>query len=997
MKRTALGRILSAAVVFTAAACAFAGDVATGMELTGINEIDVPSGETWTYSGVISGSGSIRKIGAGTLVLTNANTFTGGIDLTNGVIVAAEQGALGTGQVMLRNAASTPKISLRFAKKDAVVENYIRTSNNSSNADNSNPHIMVRENTTFTGNIYSLANTFYFGNENRNKNSYSTAYPTNIVEGDFSTYTSATSPRGVSIATYGVIIFRGKVPVRGTVSVGCFDSSQGAVVLDTDDCSVRNFALHSGSLYCKRKNVLNGAYLGVSRNHNSKAHVDLCGLDQTVAYFYDVNQTSFPATGTGYEINSPSGAATLTVTGGAVNASCTCHFAINDEVTLLLDADPTYTCNFSTRANGTTGDLIVSNGTFAVTDTATFKSVPRIIVAEGGVFNISSTVTEALSGVTELEVSGQFRSTATSPFVSDVLHVQIDEGATFDLGGTLNIASLTMRGVALDEGRYTHLEYEEIAEGTTLVVPAQKRTIAWTGAGADENIATALNWTGGETPNLTGGGLTPVFAEGGSRALIDRLLYLDGLSFAGNGFTLKQDGAAGQVTVAGSSISFAAAEGDSVRTFAFDVPIATAEVQTWNVPPNTTVELKGGFSAAKNVSKSGGGNLTFTGMNAFAGALVISDGATTFAGTVTTPTGVDSSAYTSANAIRCYGATKSGSPGTLTGTVILDNAVIEKPFFTSGPNVYSQSELYLTATANSSNVVRGVWVTADYSWQKLKQPSSATTVFEGGISNIWSGFFSGGTVYVRNKPHISNNNSYFWTTDNVKVFYEAAGGYVKNYYIGDSELNFSVSYALRGGYATNTAQNVLLSLNATTQRFDRVQFPTAARMSIDGEPGSALEVAGSGASCIAADITNGVSLVKFGTGTLTLRNRAFSSTGDLVVTNGTVVVADDANWKGAARVIVSGSGNLTIERTSGNLQSPAFGKRTEVYLSDDSVISIPDGSEQRVAYLFVDGVRQPTGRYTYATIANANVKKHFAATTGVLKCSGTPGMMISFR
>ena len=117
--------------------------------------------------------------------------------------------------------------------------------------------------------------------------------------------------------------------------------------------------------------------------------------------------------------------------------------------------------------------------------------------------------------------------------------------------------------------------------------------------------------------------MTPVFAEGGSRALIDRLLYLDGLSFAGNGFTLKQDGAAGQVTVAGSSISFAAAEGDPVRTFAFDVPITTAETQAWNLPSNTTVELRGGLSAAKNVSKSGGGNLMFTGTNAFAGALVI--------------------------------------------------------------------------------------------------------------------------------------------------------------------------------------------------------------------------------------------------------------------------------------------------------------------------------------------------------------------------------------
>jgi hypothetical protein len=270
-------------------------------------------------------------------------------------------------------------------------------------------------------------------------------------------------------------------------------------------------------------------------------------------------------------------------------------------------------------------------------------------------------------------------------------------------------------------------------------------------------------------------------------------------------------------------------------------------------------------------------------------------------------------------------------------------------------------------------------------------------VFEGGISNLWTAYLSGGTVYVRHKPQVLNCNSHFEATGGVKLFYEASGGYLKTFNIGNSEVHFLADYAETCDYITNTSQTVWINLHSTTQRFSRVQFPTASSVRIDGEPGSALEVAGSGASCIAADITNGVSLVKFGTGTLTLRKRAFSSTGDLVVTNGTVVVADDANWKGAARVIVSGSGNLTIERTSGNLQASAFGKQTEVYLSDDAVISIPDGSEQRVAYLFVDGVRQPTGRYTYATIADANVKKHFAATTGTLKCSGTPGLMISFR
>ena len=122
--------------------------------------------------------------------------------------------------------------------------------------------------------------------------------------------------------------------------------------------------------------------------------------------------------------------------------------------------------------------------------------------------------------------------------------------------------------------------------------------------------------------------------------------------------------------------------------------------------------------------------------------------------------------------------------------------------------------------------------------------------------------------------------------------------------------------------------------------------------------------------------------------------RAFSSTGNLVVESGTVTIAEDASWKDVSRVVATGSGAVTIERSSGALSKPVFGKRTEVHLSDDAVLTIPNGSVQRVAYLFVDGVEQPVGNYSYGSIADPDVKKHFAPTTGILQCRGNPGMMI---
>ena len=58
--------------------------------------IDVPSGTTEVYSGLISGTSSITKDGAGTLVLSNPdNSFTGGINLQRGYVKATAAGALG--------------------------------------------------------------------------------------------------------------------------------------------------------------------------------------------------------------------------------------------------------------------------------------------------------------------------------------------------------------------------------------------------------------------------------------------------------------------------------------------------------------------------------------------------------------------------------------------------------------------------------------------------------------------------------------------------------------------------------------------------------------------------------------------------------------------------------------------------------------------------------------------------------------------------------------
>ena len=62
------------------------------------------SGKTLTTADVISGSGSLTKIGAGTLDLTGTNTFTGALNMNGGTLQASADANLGAGSQINFNA-----------------------------------------------------------------------------------------------------------------------------------------------------------------------------------------------------------------------------------------------------------------------------------------------------------------------------------------------------------------------------------------------------------------------------------------------------------------------------------------------------------------------------------------------------------------------------------------------------------------------------------------------------------------------------------------------------------------------------------------------------------------------------------------------------------------------------------------------------------------------------------------------------------------------------
>lgn len=76
--------------------------VSNALTLNRRSEIEVlESADTLTLSGIVSGAGMLEKTGAGTLVLSNSNTFSGGITVAGGTLAFSAAANLGLGGVNL--------------------------------------------------------------------------------------------------------------------------------------------------------------------------------------------------------------------------------------------------------------------------------------------------------------------------------------------------------------------------------------------------------------------------------------------------------------------------------------------------------------------------------------------------------------------------------------------------------------------------------------------------------------------------------------------------------------------------------------------------------------------------------------------------------------------------------------------------------------------------------------------------------------------------------
>ena len=971
--------------VCTALSCviATAATVADNITLNGgeSRTITVSSG-TDTYTGVISGDGSLVKAGGGTLVLAGNNTFSGGMTINAGAVQADTATALGSGTVtlnskqLLLNAGSSGYTTI---DNDIVV-----TGNLEDNG------IQMKTNIYMRGRLTSSGKTVYLCHTAKN-----TGTPVNggtsSKHGDIDVGSGT-----LNLNSYGTMCLTGKV-TAAKVCGGTRWSSGGTVELWNPQNEIGSWHIASEHVMCMETNVMRGVLTWELRGggYNNCNTFMLNGHDQSVAGItytlssnVEWNKQITNANPNQITIKS-SPAATLTIRGRSTD--CACWSKIQDGVSLVLDARDYagFTQSFNFQANKTAGTIAVSNGTFAVCEGATFKNVPRIDVASGGHLTVEGTA-NAFPGVTTLALDGKMTlaATAVNTFTSGQIDLALGENAevTFPTGMVLAVKSLTVNG-SPRSGVFTPANLPQLKQGMICTEVTDVTSTSWTALGADDLMTTGENWS--SVPDMQSGAFLPTFALNGSRAsVVYADTFFNGIRFAGaNGFTI--DGANDQAKLFLGSGGIVAAESEGTTAYVIDVPVkrmgATTSVYA---PKGQNITFRNAFNDAAGdangaIAISGLaknaiddlGRVSFEGTNVIAGQIVSTSAVWRVSGLLGTPghvyEGVPTDQSPGAILLRVASSAPTYVSGSGTHGILLDNATIEKSIWMSA----QIGERYLWAASGTTNEIKGYMKFYGVAWQGIHLEAGSETTLSGGLEASHSfRMFGGGTLRIKDVPIICTQSAGFNPNAGTAIF-EVPGnkfnylvqGYAYGNSSASSRVETVVSYAITNGYVqvggngsdmthavavTGTGTHVL-DLHCTTQRCQKLGVMP--RGTLTGQYPAMLEVfegrlaADPIGYSVVGEVTGGVGLHMCGTGTLMLTNKTFASCGDLKVSNGVMEFAAGGSWPNGTNVTVCGTGTLKLG--SGD----TFDKKHAVIrFAETGKIEVPAGVSQKFAEGWVD-------------------------------------------
>ena len=735
---------------------------------------------------------------------------------------------------------------------------------------------------------------------------------TAVIEGEV--YGSNSRPLIVdnkNASCKGSIIFKGKVGGKQYFTEWYGQASGGRVYLANEENSFAGIYIGTMCYVCSNANVLaDTSYVSLNKKASSSGALDLNGYDQTIGYFSKDKAAEYPSGNNSAASVRSETPATLTVKGGGPATMTTCGFALCGKVSLVIDSAVSATNRFLNLIHDTEGDITVNSGCLYLSGAnAAFSRIGSLTVAADGAFFCDSSASKPLP---------------------DGISLTVESGAQLRLpkGVVLSVSSLTVDGVKKDFGVYTSAEIPALVSGAVLVMPSGEKSLVWTGEGQSEKVSDADNWSSQDVDfgsQIVAAG----FAASGNRAVIDRDVYFSALDLTADDFTFAAGG--GTMAVFADSIGFAVKEGKPVRKFAFEAPMLLDRNLSVVLPANTEFRLSGDVSSALSLH-------TISLDASASGASVVLDGI--------------------------------AADGNLTvETAYIDGVGKAKSFM---------------LTPDSVNRINGKLTVADASAQGMYlRPGSELTV-AGGI-NTKNGclFGGGGRLIVTGRPFVCNLNKECRLSGSTEfegtpeLIFNAAGNTVN---LSCDGYGGVIDCRVSGAFAGKTHLKMdarwdgasVLKLNSTTQDWTSIDIKKtkSGSVTVNGGVGACIKVSGSGNSSIMAsngkiNVLGEVSILKSGSGTMTISNCTFDTAAEYDVSGGTFALAQ-------------------------KMLHPDSVLR----LSGDGVIKLADGISQKFSAVYVDGVKVRPGNYDYAS-APALLKAHMAETTGRIRIPG--GMYLTVR
>lgn len=633
-----------------------------GMQLTSAGGINVSNATTTLgVSGLITGTGQFQKLGAGTLVLSGANTYTNGTYVREGTLRAGTVNALGAGQLRFDDTASALFDMDGFNTAVAVL---IGGGTTGGNIDLGGGTLTTSGASTASVGLYGGAIT---GNGNLVKTSGSVQY----LAGTASTYVGTTTINA------------------GTLSVQSMADGGMASSLGASSNAAGNIVLNGGALQ----------YLGTG---DSTDHLFTLGASPNSSLSAEgTGAIRFTNTGA-VAFSSPNTAQTVTLTGSSTADNSLAALLADNGASgktslrktgagtwILRNPASTYT-GVTTIVGGVLGVDKLTNGGQASSIGASSSAATNLVIGSGATLRYTGAgdTTDRLftlsTGSSVIESSGTgaivFSNTGAAAYAGTGVR-------TLSLGGS-NTGNNTMGGSIIDwQGNATTLAKNDA--GTWLLTG----TNTYTGNTVINGGILQLG-NGGTTGSITSPSI--IVAAGTLAVNRSDAMTLDGTISGGGSVAQKGTG----TTVLTATNTYTGGTTISAGTLQLGSGGASGSI-LGNVVDNGTLAFNrsdaygftGLVSGTGGVSQLGGGTTKLTAANSYKGATNIAAGTLLIDG--------NQAAATGATTVQAGGTL--GGTGTIGGDVVVANGGSLAPGDTGSAGTLTINGSLTTATGSTLN------------------------------------------------------------------------------------------------------------------------------------------------------------------------------------------------------------------------------------------------------------------------------------------------------